>query len=323
MNPTTSDNPLSLDGVFPPIPTPFNTDGDIDLDRLRDNLDRWNEQPLSGYVVGGSNGEFVSLTPDERVEVVQEAGVTIPSDRLLIAGSGMESTRATVDLTLQMAGVGADAVIVVTPSYYKRLMSAAALENHYLQVADVSPVPIILYSVPANTGVDLQLEAVVRLANHPNVAGIKDSGGSVAKIGAMVHETPDGFQVLAGSAGFLLGALAVGAVGTVAALANIAGPELVGMLTQFQSRNLTLAQEIQQRLIEVNTAVTTRFGVPGLKAAMDMMGYYGGPVRSPLLPLSDEERGRLRWVLEKAGLILNPPAGSEPAGGLTPNLRED
>jgi len=317
MNPATADNPLSLDGVFPPIPTPFNTDGDIDLDRLRDNLDRWNEQPLSGYVVGGSNGEFVSLTPDERVEVVQEARVTIPSDRLLIAGSGMESTRATVDLTLQMAGVGADAVIVVTPSYYKRFMSAAALENHYRQVADVSPVPIILYSVPANTGVDLQLEAVVRLANHPNVVGIKDSGGSVAKIGAMVHETPDGFQVLAGSAGFFLGALAVGAVGTVAALANIAGPELVEMLTQFRSGNLALAQEIQKRLIEVNTAVTTRFGVPGLKAALDMMGYYGGPVRSPLLPLSDEERGTIRWVLEKAGFILNPPAGSEPAGGLT------
>jgi len=303
MNMATSDNPLSLDGVFPPIPTPFNTDGDIDLDRLRDNLDRWKEQPLSGYVIGGSNGEFVSLTPDERVEVVQEARVTIPSDSLLIAGSGMESTRATVELTLQMAEVGADAVIVVTPSYYKGLMSAAALENHYRQVADASPVPIILYSVPANTGVDLPLEAVVRLANHPNVVGIKDSGGSVAKIGAMVHETPDGFQVLAGSAGFLLGALAVGAVGTIAALANIAGPELVEMLTQFRSGNLTLAQEIQQRLIEVNTAVTTRFGVPGLKSALDMMGYYGGPVRSPLLPLSDEERGTLRWVLEKAALI--------------------
>ena len=303
MKPATSDNLLTLDGVFPPIPTPFNTVGDVDLDRLRDNLDRWNGQPLSGYVIGGSNGEFVSLTPDERVQVVQEARVTIPSDRLLIAGSGMESTRATVELTHRMAEVGADAVIVVTPSYYKRLMSTDALENHYRQVADVSPVPVILYSVPANTGVDIQLEAVVRLAHHPNVIGIKDSGGSVAKIGAMAYETPDSFQVLAGSAGFLLGALAVGAVGTIAALANIAGPELVEMLTQFQSGNLTLAREIQQRLIEVNTAVTTRFGVPGLKSALDMIGYYGGPVRSPLLPLSEEERGTLRWVLENAGLI--------------------
>jgi 4-hydroxy-2-oxoglutarate aldolase len=303
MNPPTSANPISLVGVFPPIPTPFNPDGDLDLDHLRNNLDRWNGQPFSGYVVGGSNGEFVSLTLDERVEVVQETRFTIPSDRLLIAGSGMESTRATIELTLQMAEVGADAVIVVTPSYYKRLMSAAALENHYRQVADISPVPVILYSVPANTGVDLQLEAVVRLANHPNVVGIKDSGGSVAKIGAMVHDTPDDFQVLAGSAGFLLGALAVGAVGTIAALANIAGSELVEILTQFRSGNLTLAQEMQQQLIEVNTAVTTRFGVPGLKSALDMMGYYGGPVRSPLLPLSDEDRGMLRWVLEKAGLI--------------------
>jgi len=314
MNPVTSNNPLSLDGVYPPIPTPFNTDGDIDIDHLRANLDRWNEQPLSGYVVGGSNGEFVSLTLQERVEVVRKARVTIPPDRLLIAGSGMESTRATVDLTLQMAEAGADAVIVVTPSYYKRLMSTAALENHYRQVADVSPVPIILYSVPANTGIDLQLETVVRLADHPKVVGIKDSGGSVAKIGAMVHETPDCFQVLAGSAGFLLGALAVGAVGAIAALANIAGPELVEMLTQFRAGNLAHAQAIQQRLIEVNTAVTTHFGVPGLKAAMDIMGYYGGPVRSPLLPLSDEERGTLRRVLEKAGLISSLPQ--------VPNLRE-
>ena len=315
MNPEIPANPISLDGVFPPIPTPFNSNGDVDFNHLRDNLDRWNRQPLSGYVIGGSNGEFVSLTPDERIEVVQEARVTIPSDRLLIAGSGMESTRTTVELTLQMAEIGVDAVLVVTPSYYKRLMSVDALENHYRQVAEFSPVPVILYSVPANTGVDLQLEAVVRLAKHPNVVGIKDSGGSVAKVGAMVHDTPDDFQVLAGSAGFFLGALAVGAVGTIAALANIAGPELVEILALFRSGNLILAQEMQQRLIEVNTAVTTRFGVPGLKSALDMMGYYGGPVRSPLLPLSDEEKGTLRHILEKAGL-MNPSVDSEPAAGI-------
>jgi 4-hydroxy-2-oxoglutarate aldolase len=293
---------LSLTGIFPPIPTPFNSDGDIDFDRLQSNFERWNQQPLSGYVVGGSNGEFVSLTIKERVEMIRKSRAAIPADRLLIAGSGMESTRATLDLTDKMVQVGADAAIVVTPSYYKNMMSADALESHYRQVADASAVPIILYSVPANTGIDLPVEAVIGLADHPNVLGIKDSGGNVAKIGLMVHETPERFQVLAGSAGFMLGALAVGAVGVVAALANIAGGKLYEILEYFRAGNLPEASVIQQSLIEVNSAVTARFGVPGLKAAMDMLGFYGGPARAPLLSLTDEEKESLRQIVEKAKL---------------------
>ncbi len=179
-------NSLPIDGVYPPIPTPFKPNGDIDFHHLATNLDRWEKQPLSGYVVGGSNGEFVSLSSDERVDVVRAVRELTPSDRLVIAGSGMQSTRATIELTHRMAEVGADVVIVVTPSYYKAMMSSVALENHYQQIADASPIPILLYNVPANTGVDLKVEAVVRLAVHPNVIGIKESGGSVAKIGTMV-----------------------------------------------------------------------------------------------------------------------------------------
>lgn len=295
-------NSLSLTGVFPPIPTPFNSDGDIDFDRLQSNFERWNQQPLSGYVVGGSNGEFVSLTIKERVEMIRKSRAAIPADRLLIAGSGMESTRATLDLTDKMAQVGADAAIVVTPSYYKNMMTADALESHYRQVADASAVPIILYSVPANTGIDLPVEAVIGLADHPNVLGIKDSGGNVAKIGLMVHETPERFQVLAGSAGFMLGALAVGAVGVVAALANIAGGKLYELLEYFRAGKIPEASVIQKSLIEVNSAVTARFGVPGLKVAMDMLGFYGGPARAPLLSLTDEEKESLRQIVEKAKL---------------------
>ena len=294
---------ISLAGVFPPIPTPFKADEQIDYDALQANLERWNGEPLAGYVVGGSNGEYVYCSPDERVEVVRVARQAVPRDRLLIAGSAMESTRETIELTRRMAQAGADVAIVVTPNYYKARMSAAVLEHHYRQVADAAPIPVMLYNVPANTGLDLPAQAVIKLATHPNIIGMKDSGGDVTRIGALVHATPPGFQIVAGSGGFFLGALAVGAVGCVGALANIAAAGLARLLDCFRQGDLAGARAIQLPLIEPNTAVTARFGVPGLKAAMDMLGYYGGPVRSPLLPLGDDDRAELRRVLVKAGLL--------------------
>jgi 4-hydroxy-2-oxoglutarate aldolase len=294
---------LSLAGIFPPIPTPFTANGKVDFDHLRFNLNRWNKEPLTGYVVCGSNGEYTFLTLHERVELIRTARQVIPASRPLIAGSGMESTHATIDMTRQMAEAGADAAIVVTPCYYKGRMTAAALEQHYRQVADASPIPVILYSVPANTGVDLPAQAVINLARHPNIIGIKDSGGDVTKIGYMVHGTrSEKFQILAGSAGFLLGALAVGAVGGVCALANIAAARLTQLWKSFREGDVTRARQIQLPLIEANTAVTARFGVAGLKAAMDMLGYYGGPVRAPLLPLPEEDRITLREIIQKAEL---------------------
>jgi len=248
---------VSLSGIFPPIPTPFKTDEEIDYDHLQSNLERWNQEPLAGCVVGGSNGEFVFLTVEERVEVVRAARQAIPRDRLLIAGSGMESTRETIDLTRRTAQVGADVALIVTPNYYKSKMSVAALEHHFRQAADASPIPIMLYSVPANTGLDLPAQAVINLATHPNIIGLKDSGGDVTKIGLMAHETRNAdFQIVAGSAGFFLGALSVGAVGTVAALANIAGARLAQLLECFKRGDLAGARAIQLPLIEANTAVT-------------------------------------------------------------------
>jgi len=234
---------------------------------------------------------------------VRAARAAMPADRRLLAGSAMESTRATIDLTRRMAEAGAGAALVVTPSYYKARMNGAALEHHYRQVADASPIPLVLYNVPANTGVDMPAQTVINLAAHPNIIGMKESGGDVTKIGFMVQETPDDFQILAGSAGFLLGALAVGTVGAVSALANIAARPLARMMDAFHRGDLAAARALQLPLIEANTAVTSRFGVPGLKAAMDMLGYYGGPLRSPLLPLSDEDKAALRKVLVKTGLL--------------------
>ena len=294
---------LSLAGFFQPNPKQFSEYGEVDYHHLRANLARWNAEPLAGCVLGGSNGEYVTLTPDERVETVRITRAELPAGRLLIAGCAMEATRETIALAKRMAEAGADASLVVTPAYYKARMDAAALEHHYRQVADASPLPVILYNVPANTGVDLPARSAIALSEHPNIIGIKESGGDVAKIGLMVHETPDDFQVLAGSAGFFLGALAVGAVGCIAALANIAAGRLAHLLEAFLRGDLSGARALQLPLIEANAAVTARFGVPGLKAAMDLLGYYGGPVRSPLLPLPDEGQQEVRRVLAKAGLL--------------------
>ncbi|MBI5350454.1 MAG: dihydrodipicolinate synthase family protein [Chloroflexi bacterium] len=295
---------ISLAGIFPPIPTPFKENGDVDYDHLGSNLEKWNSEPLSGYVLGGSNGEYAYLTEDERVECVRVARQTIPRNRLLIAGSAMESTRATINLTQRMATAGADIAIVVTPNYYKARMTAAAMEHHYKQVADASPIPTMLYNVPANTAYELPAQAAINLAAHPNIIGMKESGGDVTKVGFMVSETRGiDFQIVAGSAGFLLAALSVGAVGGVVALANIASRKLAQMVEAFHKNDLTQAREIQLPLIDANYAITSRFNVPGLKAAMDMLGYYGGPVRSPMLPLTDDEKAALRKTLVKAGIM--------------------
>lgn len=294
---------MILRGILPAVTTPFRQDEELDLDHLQSNLQSLNRRPLAGYVIGGSNGEFVHLSNEERLQVVSVARQSIPSERLLVVGAGMESTRMTIEMTKCVAAEGADAAILVTPSYYMSKMTAEALEAHYLRVADVSPIPIVLYNVPANTGINLPVEAVIHLAPHPNIIGLKDSGGEVARIGYLVHNTPQDFTILAGSAGFLLGALAMGAVGCIAALANIASEPLAQMLECVQSGDWGQAKAIQLRLIAANEAVTKRFGVAGLKAAMDMMGLYGGPVRGPLLQISIEEKANLRAILMSAGLV--------------------
>jgi len=295
---------IDLTGIFPPIPTPFGPEGEILYERLADNLSRWLQEPIAGFVVGGSNGEFPLLSEEERVEVVRQVRRRAPSGRLVIAGSGRESTAATISLGEAMADAGADAVIVVSPGYYRARMTSAALTAHYTAVADRSPVPVVIYNVPAHTGLDLSAEVVLELSRHPNIIGIKDSGGDVVKLARLAAESAEGFQVLAGSAGFFLPALAVGAVGAVAALANIAAGELNDLLLRFRAGELDGARQVQARLVDANAAVTSRFGIPGLKCAMDLTGRYGGPPRLPLLPLSEAERASVRDSMERAGIQL-------------------
>ncbi|XP_061314946.1 4-hydroxy-2-oxoglutarate aldolase, mitochondrial isoform X2 [Pezoporus flaviventris] len=220
------------------------------------------------------------------------------------ASMPFRATQATVQLTLSMAEAGADVALVVTPCYYRGAMTSAALVQHYTEVADASPIPVVLYSVPANTGLDLPLEAVVTLAQHPNILGIKDSGGDITRIGLMVHKTrQEDFQVLAGSAGFLLASYALGASGGVCALANVLGAPLCQLDRLCREGHWQEARELQHRLIEPNTAVTRRFGIPGLKKAMEWFGYYGGPCRAPLAPLSPPQVEELRGTFSANGWL--------------------
>lgn len=288
---------IPLHGVFPPIPTPFDAQGHIAHDALVENLKRWNQYDLAGYVVLGSNGEGVYLTVDEKAQVWEVARQAIPADKLLVAGTGCESTRQTIALGSRAADAGADALLVLTPHYYDGQMTPDALTRHFEAVADHAAVPVILYNMPRLTHVDMDAVTVTRLAQHPNVIGIKDSGGDVSKLAQIVGAVEDGFQVLAGSAGFFFPALTVGAVGGVMALANVAPQPLIDLYRLFQAGRWDEAAAVQRRLVPVNTAVTARFGVPGLKAALDMLGYYGGPVRSPLQKMADRELQQLRRVL--------------------------
>ncbi|XP_038163934.1 4-hydroxy-2-oxoglutarate aldolase, mitochondrial, partial [Cyprinodon tularosa] len=213
----------------------------------------------------------------------------------LVAGVFFPATRATLRLTEKMVAAGADAVLVVNPCFYKGKMDSSALIHHFSKVADSSPVPVVLYSVPANTGLELPLDAVVELAQHPNILGLKDSGGDITRIGLIVHRTKaQDFQVLAGSAGFLMAAYCVGAVGGVCALANVLGQELCELERLCQSGHWGAAKVLQQRLIEPNAAVTRKLGVPALKQAMEWFGYHGGACRSPLRPLTEAETQQLR-----------------------------
>ena len=295
--------PLSMAGIFPPIPTPFDAAGELDLKALAANLERWNRHPLSGYVVLGTNGEFPFLSEAEKLTYFETARKHIPQGKLFMGGTGCESAHSTIALTKKAAALGADVAIVISPSYYKSRMDAAGLSHYYQTVADASTIPISIYNMPANTNVDMSAELLVKLSQHPNIAGLKDSSGNLAKLGEVIRFARPGFQVLAGSAGFLYPALCLGAVGGVLALANIAPQQCCEIVSLFKHGKHEDARELQLRMIVPNSAVTARFGVPGLKAAMDMVGYYGGPPRSPLLPLPDAQKETLRTILVEAGII--------------------
>ncbi len=290
-------------GVIPPVITPFTESGEVDYAALVSNLARWNRMALAGYLILGSNSEFVYLSEEEKIRILEVTREHIPSGKVLIAGTGCEATQATITLTRRAADIGTDAVMVVTPSYYKPHMRPHVLIEHYRRVADASPIPVFLYNVPIFTGIVLDPDVVGRLAEHGNIVGMKDSAGNMALFAQYLQVSPREFILFVGSGPVFLPALSLGARGGILAFANCAPEACLDLYSLFREGKLDEAREQQLKLLPAMQAVTTRFGIGGLKAAMDMVGHTGGWPRPPLLPPSDEERLEIRRAFEQAGLL--------------------
>jgi len=290
---------LSLRGVIPPLVTPFRPDGGLDLAAFEANLEALSAHELAGFLVLGSNGEAAGLDEDEKLRLVAAARRLLPR-RFLLVGTGMEGTRGTVALTRKAADAGADAALVLTPHYYKSRMTAEALRLHFEAVADASPVPVYLYSVPAFTGLPWPPGLASALAAHPRIAGMKESSGDVGLLGRVVSSVPARFEVACGNALVFYPALCVGAAGGVLGVANCAPRPAVALYEAFVAGDHARARRIQEALLPLASAIATGHGVAALKLAMGLAGLHGGAVRAPLLPAPASALDELRPLLEAA-----------------------
>jgi 4-hydroxy-2-oxoglutarate aldolase len=285
---------MQLAGVFAPIPTPFDDRDRVDTARLKKALAKWVLRPLHGFVVLGSNGEAVLMDDFESDQAIVAAREAVPREKRFIVGTGRESTQATVKATKRAAEHGADAVLVRTPGFFKAQMTNDAFVRHYTAVADASPVPVLLYNFTALTGVNLLPAAVARLATHPNIIGMKESGGDIAQVADLVSVSPKDFMVLAGSAPTFYAALCVGAVGGILALGCAAPDACVQLFELTRAGRHDDAIALQRRLVRLARLLGGVHGVPGLKAALNLLGYDVGVPRPPLSPLADAVLPTLR-----------------------------
>lgn len=288
-----------LTGVFAPLPTPFDDKDHVDAKRLRAALVRWLATPLNGFVLLGTSGEAGLLDDSESDTVTEIARGVVPSARPLIVGTGRESTQATVRASKRAAELGADAVLVRTPSFFKSRMTGDALFGHYRVVAEASPVPVVLYNFSAANGVNLTPDTVGRLAEHPNVIGIKESGSDIAQISDLVALTSPRFRVLAGSGSTFHAALCTGVSGGILALAALLPDACVRLFDLAMENRHDQARALQRRLLPVARLIAAEYGVPGLKAALKIVGCDVGPPRPPLAPVSDAALGVLRQALSR------------------------
>jgi 4-hydroxy-2-oxoglutarate aldolase len=299
-------------GIYTPIVTPFLSDDTLDEPGLRSNVAKWMATSLEGLVVLGSNGEAAQLDDAECDRIVDIVRQHMPGERPLIAGTGRESTRATIAATQRAATAGVDAVLVRTPSFFKSQMTTDVFVRHYTEVADASPVPVLLYNVSMFTGVNLQPEAVERLAVHPNIVGIKESGSDIAQIAELVGRTPDDFTVLAGSATTLVHALCAGCDGAILALAALLPDACLELMTLVREGRLDEARTLQRRLLPIAKSVGGSYGVPGLKAAIHLLGFAGGPPRPPLRPAVPSTIDIIRGQLDALGVLHDAVGSRDP-----------
>jgi 4-hydroxy-2-oxoglutarate aldolase len=284
-------------GIFPALTTPFEGE-DLAVHRFRENIAKFNALGLSGYVILGSTGECVLLSDTEAERLVRAARETAAPDKLVIAGTGQESTKLTILFTNRMAAVGADAALVRPPSYYKAKMTRDVLRSHYLAVAEGARIPVIVYNIPQNTGVTIEPELLIELAAHPNIVGLKESSGIISYLGKVIPNVPEDFSCLVGSGFTILPALVMGAAGAILAVANAAPAVCLEIYRLFKEGKVEDASQRQLDLTPLNKAVMETYGLPGLKYAMEIQGYYGGPVRRPLLPLDDAAKPEIEALVK-------------------------
>jgi 4-hydroxy-2-oxoglutarate aldolase len=284
-----------LRGIFPPVPTSFDAAGDVDVRAIAANVTRLMSTGLSGVLALGSNGEANSLDEAESDQILTAVRAVVPASKVLIAGTGRESTRGTINACRRAAAIGADVVLVRPPSYYKSQMTSDALIGHFRRVADASPAPVMLYNLPA-AGVTLTLPIVTALAGHSNIVGLKETSPELERLGQFA-EIGDSFRVLTGWAPVLLPALAMGAAGGILAVANLLPVQTVQLFDHAVAGRRDEALALQRALTPIARLVSSVYGVAGLKAALDLAGFHGGPVRGPLLAVSDREREDIAHTL--------------------------
>jgi 4-hydroxy-2-oxoglutarate aldolase len=289
-----------ISGIFAPITTPF-VQETVSIERLRDNLRKYRDTPLSGFFVLGSNGETKSLTQEEKLKILEAVLEERSQGQLIMAGAGHESTRETIVFSKKVAELGADFVSILTPSYFKKRLTDEAMIGYYTDVAEALSIPVLIYNAPGFTGMSLSPRVIETISRHPNIAGMKDT--SPAEIGRYLEVCGENFTVLSGTINTLFSGLALGASGGVVSLADAFPHPCCELYETFNRSDLEGARELHYKLFRLNHSVSGSFGVAGVKHAMDLAGYYGGPPRLPLLPLRDEEKAVIRKAISQAGLL--------------------
>lgn len=284
-----------LSGVYPPMATPFEND-EILFDGLIKNVEKMNSTGLRGYFVCGTNGEFKSLTVDERLKVLETVVKHAAPDKVVMGGTAAESTKETIEITKNAAEIGVRLVSLLVPSFFKKIIDDNVLTEYILEVADASPIPVLIYNNPSVTGgVLVSPEVINRVSGHPNVVGMKDS--SKGNYEDYLKAAKEGFYLLAGSAGFFLDLLKAGGIGGVLSLANVFPDDCVLLYRAFIEGRIDEAEIMSKNLVDLNKEVSGRYSVAGIKAAMNITGYVGGVPRKPLHPLNETQKDELRKTL--------------------------
>lgn len=295
---------LKIKGVIPPMITPFNENDEVDYDKHVKNMEKWNDYDLAGYLVLGSNSETIFLTEEEKLKLIELTVKHKKEDKLVMVGTGMESTKATIELTNSAADLGADCALIITPFYYANKMNDEALINFFTEVADNVKIPVLIYNVTKFTHINISPKAVSILSKHPNIIGMKDSSGSIPQLIDFKRVIDmNKFNLLVGTASAWFPALTLGVEGSIMALANSCPGECIEVQKEFDNGNVEKARELYEKVFPINSAVTGTFGVAGLKYVCNLLGFEGGLVRKPLLQLKEEEKVKLKEIVTNAGLL--------------------